>query len=870
MKQHTEKFLKDYRPAPYLVDSIELTIDIQAEKTLVTSSMQIHRNPETADETTPLELDMGPYEITRVVANDMVLLKGEYQADQRHFKLARTPDQFCLEITNTLHPDQNTSLEGLYQSGEILCTQCEAEGFRNITPFPDRPDVMAKFSCTLVADKTRYPILLSNGNCMESGDLEDNRHFVRWEDPFKKPSYLFAMVAGDLACLTDTFTTRSGRNVALKIYSEKNNIDKCGHAMESLKQSMAWDEERFNLEYDLDLYQIVAINDFNAGAMENKGLNIFNAKYVLANPETATDDDFMAIQAVIGHEYFHNWTGNRVTLKNWFQLSLKEGLTVFRDQEFSSDLNSRAVNRIANVKTLRAHQFPEDEGPMAHPVRPESYIKMDNFYTMTVYEKGSELVRMIHSILGEEDFQKGMNLYFERFDGMAVTTEDFLQVMADASNKDLSQFKYWYAQSGTPRVKLKRAHDPKTGSLTLTFEQFTKPDRNQSVKHPVPIPISLGLIGPDGKELPSNGKGMFLLEQDRQSISYANIPQGTVPSVLRDFSAPVHMETDLESHELAHLMAWDTNDFNRWDAAQTLYKNEILGLVTTIQNNETVKVSPNLVDALAQALDQPDPDRAFLAKALAIPRETEIKDYYDAIDVDAIHQARSFLKRELAVALKDRLIQTVETCKSADPTRIEPDDVAKRALKNLALSFLGSINDDASRQMIVQAFESARNMTDEFAALGILCQLDEGLKANAVDQFYRKWSNDTLVLDKWFQAQAISQLPDTLDRIKAPAQHPAFSIKNPNKVRSLVHMFAMHNPLLFHAKDGSGYAFIENVLLDLDAINPQVSARLASSFNLWKKYDPQRQELMGQALERILSTQNLSKNVYEIISRALE
>ena len=572
MTQHTEKHLKDYRPANHLVDTIDLFIDIHADKTIVTSTLQVRRNPRVADESAPLIFDMGPYDISSVIADGMVLLNNEYQADQRFFRLNRTPDAFTLEITSILHPDRNTSLEGMYQSGPIICTQCEAEGFRNITPFPDRPDVMARFSCTITADKDEYPVLLSNGNPVESGDLENNRHYARWEDPFKKPSYLFALVAGDLACITDGFTTCSGRDVTLKIYSEKENMDKCDHAMDCLKQAMAWDESRFGLEYDLDLYQIVAINDFNAGAMENKGLNIFNAKYVLANPETATDDDFMAIQAVIGHEYFHNWTGNRVTLKNWFQLSLKEGLTVFRDQEFSSDLNSRAVNRITNVKNLRAYQFPEDNGPMAHPVRPESYIKMDNFYTMTVYEKGAELVRMIHFILGEEDFQRGMALYFERFDGMAVTTEDFLEVMETASGKNLNQFQTWYSQSGTPRITLSRKYDPATQSLSITFEQSTNSDRNQNRKQPLMIPVSLGIIGPDGADITPEDQRLILLTKEKETYDFPHIPQGSVPSALREFSAPVQLETDLSNVELAHLMANDTNDFNRWDAAQTLYK----------------------------------------------------------------------------------------------------------------------------------------------------------------------------------------------------------------------------------------------------------------------------------------------------------
>ncbi|MCA1795393.1 MAG: aminopeptidase N, partial [Desulfobacteraceae bacterium] len=601
--------LQDYRPADFIIDQVELIFDIYQDRTMVFSKLSMRKNPALGDQHPPLVLDKGDFEISSVIADSMVLVPSEYEVGEEYFKLAATPDVFVLEIASILKPHENTALEGLYTSGQIFCTQCEAQGFRNITPFLDRPDVMAPYTCTIMADKTRCPVLLSNGNLVDGGDLSNNRHFVRWDDPFKKPCYLFALVAGDLAHIHDQFTTGSGRQVELKIYCEKSNINKCGHAMASLKQAMAWDEQRFGLEYDLDLYQIVAINDFNAGAMENKGLNIFNSKYVLADPRTAEDEDFQNIQAVIAHEYFHNWTGNRVTLKNWFQLSLKEGLTVFRDQEFSADVNSRGVKRIGSVRKLRAFQFPEDAGPMVHPVRPESYIKMDNFYTMTVYEKGAELVRMVHLLLGEAAFRKGMDLYFDTYDGMAVTIEDFLSVMAKASGKDLGHFALWYSQSGTPVVTVTRSYDRKTRHLTLTFAQHTPPDRNQAQKKPLHIPIQLGIIDAGGKDVLPHKNALIELQLETQSFRFADIAEGSLPSVFRHFSAPVHIKTDLTHQELAFVMAHDTDAFNRWDAAQTLFVEEVRQLVHSVQAQAALSVSKNLLQAFEKALANHDTDR---------------------------------------------------------------------------------------------------------------------------------------------------------------------------------------------------------------------------------------------------------------------
>ena len=870
MNTHTVKYLKDYQPAAFIVDTIDLRFDIFDDQTLVTSTLKIHRNTAVADETTPLVLNKDAYEIVSVVADGMLLLPGEYESSDTHFKLAKTPESFTLEITNVLNPLLNTSLEGVYKSGDIFCTQCEAQGFRKITPYPDRPDIMAVFSTTIIADKTRYPILLSNGNPVAAGDIDGNRHYVRWEDPFKKPSYLFALVAGDLSFIQDTFTTASKRIVDLRIYSEKENIHKCDHAMKSLKQAMEWDEQRFGLEYDLDLYQIVAINDFNAGAMENKGLNIFNSKYVLANPETATDEDFSNIQGVIAHEYFHNWTGNRVTLQNWFQLSLKEGLTVFRDQEFSADLNSRAVKRISCVKSLRAFQFPEDAGPMTHPVRPESYIKMDNFYTMTVYEKGAELIRMIHLLLGEVNFRQGMDLYFKKFDGMAVTIEDFVSVMEEVSDMDLTQFKRWYSQSGTPKVTFNRSYNPTLKTLTLIFEQTTACDRNQQEKLPFHIPVRFGIMDSKGRDITPKDYCLLNLKSEKQSFVFNDMEPNCYPSVFRQFSAPIKLITDFSDSDLAFLMAHDLDEFNRWDATQALFIKEIQQLVAAIQKKEIPKVSLILIQAFKRALTQGDTDRAFLAKALQLPQETEIKDHYDVIDVTAIHKARSFLKKEIARQLKQEFLDTLAKCSLSDPLSLAPSACADRSLKNLSLSYLGALKEKETCELILQRFKTAQNMTDEFAAFRILSGMDPDTRQIATKAFHKKWHHDKLVLDKWFAVQAGSCLEDTLDIVENLTGHPDFALTNPNKVRSLIYIFAMQNPINFHRIDGKGYAFIADQILGLDKINHQIAARLASCFNQWKKYDDKRQALMKQALETIMAEKQLSKNVFEIVSRAQE
>ncbi|MFO7749988.1 MAG: aminopeptidase N [Desulfobacteraceae bacterium] len=868
METHEKKYLKEYRPPEYTVDSIDLKFDLEEEQTLVTSFMKIRRNRQSADETTPLVLDGQDLDVRSVVAGDMVLLDHEYEVGKDYFKLNRVPEQFTLEVTTRLTPEKNTSLEGLYKSGGTFCTQCEAEGFRKITCFPDRPDVMTRFSCIITADREKYPVLLSNGNPVARGALDNNRHFVKWEDPFKKPSYLFALVAGNLVFVEENFTTMSRRTIVLRIYVEKENIDKCGHAMKSLKQAMKWDEERFGREYNLDLYQIVAVNDFNMGAMENKGLNIFNSRYVLARPETATDTDFMNIQAVIAHEYFHNWTGNRITLKNWFQLSLKEGLTVFRDQEFSSDMNSRGVKRIEDVKKLRAFQFPEDAGPMSHPVRPESYIEMNNFYTLTVYEKGAEIIRMMFQIMGKSLFRRGMDLYFETFDGCAVTTEDFVKTMETVSGIDLSQFSRWYETPGTPTVSMTRSYDAAAKQLIVDLCQTPGSSTGQNTP-PMHIPVKTGLVDKTGRKKTTDSGEIFHLTEKKQRLVFDNVEPETLPSLFREFSAPVKFETDFSNSELAILMTQDTDAFNRWDAAQQLFLREIKTIVHGLENQNPCHLSDHVTEAFRSLLNSKLEERTLIARTLTLPSENEIGGSFDRIPIDSIHRARVFLKKSLAEALKDDFHAVVSQCSSSDASDLSPAAMADRSLKNLALSYIGALDQQETTETVYGRFISAKNMTDEIAALSILADINSSLTSRALDTFYNKWQHDPLVIDKWFAVQAGSVLPDTLEKVEQLSAHRDFSLKTPNRIRSLTGVFSANNPVNFHRADGRGYRFVAGHIAALDSRNPQIAARLASAFNHWKRLDDRRQSLIEKELEKILTIPALSKDTYEIVSRAL-
>ena len=879
MKKPEANYLKDYTAPAYSVEDLNLNIEIFDDHVMVESTMMIICN--NGKKLQKLDLDGKNLELVSIAVDGNTLSEDQYYCGDGMLTLTDIPEQFSLSIRTKIDPFNNTSLEGLYKSGDMLLTQCEAEGFRRITYFPDRPDVMTRYICTIVADKTKYPVILANGDLVKKGDLDQGRHFATWEDPFRKPCYLFAMVAGDLTCLKDSFTTCSGRTVSLEFFVEDENKDKCAHAIESLKKSMKWDEDVFGLEYDLDTYMIVATNDFNAGAMENKGLNIFNAKYVLAKPESATDIDFQQIEGVIGHEYFHNWTGNRVTLNSWFQLSLKEGLTVFRDQEFSSDMGSRAIKRISDVRGLRASQFPEDAGPMAHPVRPESYIEMNNFYTTTVYYKGAEVIRMIHTLIGEENFSKGMDLYFKRHDGEAVTTEDFIAAMEAASGKDLTQFRLWYSQAGTPVITIERAFNADAGTYTLKVDQHVPATPDKTDKEPMHIPMKMALLDRNGDEIPLVIKGetavgsgqkerVISLTKASESFIFTDFEAEPVPSLFRDFSSPVTLNAGYTDKELIFLMANDRDSFNRWDAAQKLFTKAVESLVEDVQQNKELDLDPAIIDAVKKTLTNTDLDKALIAQALSIPTETELGDTMAQIDVDAIHTVRAFMIRTIGERLQADFMTILSENRDDGNYSIDSESIARRKLKNLALFYLSkSMETSKAAEFVYREFTNAANMTDEIAALAILSDMESPLRDNSLVEFYEKWCHDTLVLDKWFAVQASSGLPDTLEKVKELLAHSDFSIENPNKVRSLIGAFCMGNPWNFNRTDGKGYAFLADMVIQLDAINPSIAARMVSGFNKWKRMDEKRQNLIKSQLKGISKQENLSKGVDEIVSKAL-
>ncbi len=858
------KYLKDYKVPEYLINTIDLYVNLDEEITSVKTTMKIIKNPESKENSKKLVLNGEEIELKSLFLDKKNT--NDYEVNEEFLIINNVPDEFELTIVNTLHPEKNSALEGLYKSGKMFLTQCEAEGFRKITYFIDRPDVMSIFTCTIEADIYRYPYLLSNGNLISKKNLLNGRHIATWHDPYKKPSYLFALVAGDLSVIEDKFTTMSGKNVKLQIFVEHENKDKCDFAMESLKKAMKWDEERFGREYDLDLYMIVATNDFNMGAMENKGLNIFNSKYVLAKTETATDMDFEAIEAVIAHEYFHNWTGNRITLKSWFELSLKEGLTVFRDQEFSADMNSRSIQRIKDVINLRIRQFPEDAGPMAHPIRPDSYIEMNNFYTMTVYEKGAEVVRMIYTILGKDNFRKAMDLYFERFDGMAVTTEDFVKIMEESSGIDLKQFRLWYSQAGTPEVKVERSFKNNTYELKIT--QTIPETPNQKNKKPMHIPIKFALLDKNGNEIDIDTDILHLKEKE-QIFSFENIKEEPIPSLLRNFSAPVKLEVDYTEEELIFLAMNETDDFNRWEALQKIFSKAILSLVESIQNKRKLSIEDYIIESFKSVLLDKNLDKSFIALAISLPSESDIWEQLEIIDVEAVFKAREFMFATIAESLEDILLKTYNENQS-EVFDMTPISISKRKLKNTVLNYLSYIKDNKYLSLIFEQFEKADNMTDKISALAILANIESEQSKIAIEAFYEHYKNDTLVLDKWFSIQATSKLENTLQKVISLISHPAFSIRNPNKVRALIGAFCSANKINFHNIDGSGYKFLTEVVITLNELNPQIAARMLSIFNNWRRFDEKRQELMKKELERISKLENLSKDVYEIVTKALK
>jgi aminopeptidase N len=871
--------LADYRPPDFLIDTVDLVFELGERRTRVKSHLGIRRNPEVSREGAPLRLDGDALELVSLALDGGTVGANRYQLlPDGGLVFPDVPDAFALDLETLVDPEGNTALSGLYMSGGNFCTQCEPEGFRRITYFADRPDVMARYTTTILADKARFPVLLSNGNPVDCGQSADGRHWAKWVDPHPKPSYLFALVAGDLVAVRDRFTTRSGKQVELAIWVRRGDEDKCGHAMASLKKAMRWDEEVFGLEYDLDVFNIVAVGDFNMGAMENKGLNIFNTRYVLAKPETATDTDYQNIEAVIAHEYFHNWTGNRVTCRDWFQLSLKEGLTVFRDQEFSADQGSRAVRRIAEVRTLRAIQFPEDDGPLAHPVRPDSYIRIDNFYTPTVYNKGAELVRMIHTLIGKDGFRRGMDLYIERHDNHAVTIEDFVAAMEDAGGVDLGQFKRWYEQAGTPEITVDDHWDPATSSYELSLAQKVPPTPGQLEKLPMLIPLAMGLIGHDGAALPTRlagepetrgGTRVLPFAEARQSFRFVDVPSPPVPSLLRSFSAPVKLK-GVPLDRLKFLAVHDVDPFARWEAGQQVATQMLLGGISAHQRGAPPSaLDPDIVAAMRRTLADADQDPALAAEALALPGETFLADQLAVVDVDAIHAAREAARAALGAALAAELAAAYRAFANIGDYHIDGTSIGRRALRNSCLGYLAAADPDQGAALAIAQFDADRNMTDVLAALAVLGDLDRPERVTALARFYERWSDDELVTDKWFALQARSFLPQTPSRVRQLTRHPAFERKNPNRMRALVGTFAQANQLRFHDKSGVGYALLADEVIALDPINPTTAARLVQALGPWRRYDPDRQTMMRRQLERILATPQLSKNTYEMVLKSL-
>jgi aminopeptidase N len=827
----------------------------------------------------PLVLNGEDLTLRSVAVDGAVLAPAAYTVTADSLTLPGITAPAIVEIETLCRPAENTRLEGLYVSNGTFCTQCEAEGFRRIAYFVDRPDVMAVYTVTIRADRKAAPVLLSNGNLTDTGALEDGSHFATWHDPFPKPSYLFALVAGDLAMVEDRFVTASGRDVALRIFVEHGNEDRCGYALDSLKRAMRWDEEVFGLEYDLDLFNIVAVSDFNMGAMENKSLNVFNAKYILADPQTVTDTDYALIESIVAHEYFHNWTGNRVTCRDWFQLSLKEGLTVFRDQQFSADMRSPAVRRIEDVRMLRARQFREDAGPLAHPVRPASFIEINNFYTATVYEKGAEVIRMMHTLLGEAGFRKGIDLYFERHDGQAVTCDDFVAAMADANQVNLDHFKLWYSQAGTPALTVSGIHDAQAKTYELTVSQTVPPTPDQSLKLPMHIPLSVALLDRNGDEMVMHLAGepsgpevtarVLAVTDSSQTFRFTDIDEPPIASLNRGFSAPINLKVETETETLGFLMARDADPFNRWESGQQFATKLMLSMVGDIQNDRAPKPEAAFIAGLAGTLDDTGLDKALCAETLLLPGEEYLADQMSVVDVDAIHAARDVLKRAIAAQLGDRFVAVYRENQTNEPYRPDADAAARRALKNRALAYLDVSPDDAARSLVVEQYRDANNMTDRMAALALLVDRDGPDRDDALDDFFDRFKDDPLVIDKWFALQARSSRTDTLNTVQALLDHPIFSIKNPNKVRALIGVFAAGNPLRFHAADGGGYRFLADQVLALNATNPQVAARLLPPLGRWRRFDDGRQAHMRAELERILATESLSKDVYEIASKSL-
>ncbi len=877
MKDSTPKViqLKDYKQPHYWIDTVDLVFELGEEDTRVLSRMVLRKNSGFPGNY-PLVLNGEHLRLGTVVLDGQQLAAADYAVTEEELTIHTVPERFELEIETFIKPQENTALEGLYKSSGNFCTQCEAEGFRRITYYLDRPDVMAVFTTTVIADKAAYPVLLSNGNPVDRGDYDDGRHWVKWDDPFRKPCYLFALVAGDLGCIEDHFSTLSGRDIQLRIYVEHHNIDHCDHAMASLKKAMQWDEQVYGREYDLDVYNIVAVDDFNMGAMENKGLNVFNSKCVLAKQETATDNDFINIEGVIAHEYFHNWSGNRVTCRDWFQLTLKEGLTVFRDEQFTADMNAATPKRIDDVNVLRTSQFAEDAGPMAHPIQPASYMEINNFYTVTVYNKGAEVIRMIHTLTGAEGFRRGMDLYFERNDGKAVTTEEFLKAMEDANGIDLGRFRNWYTQAGTPVVTVNEHYDPEAATYRLQLQQKTPPTPGQDSKQPFHIPVRMGLMDTHGNDMNVQLEGgssatahVLDFTQDSQTFEFSGVGKRPVASLFRGYSAPVKVEFERGDDELAFCMAHDSDEFNRWDAGQQLATRIILRLVDALQQGERLELPGYFVDAYRKTMNDSALDRSLLARALSLPSISYISERMDVADVHAIHNAREFIHEQLSAQLQLHWLEIYEANRS-DTFSLAPEAMGRRFLKNLALAYLFYAEPETHVDLGLDQFNSADNMTDQLAAFRVLVHNNTSQRRHVTEAFYAQWRQEHLVIDKWFTIQAMAVLDDTIESVKSLFQHPDFDLKNPNRVRALLGAFCSSNPVCFHDTSGEGYRLLGEYVEKLNATNPQIAARLLSPMTRWHRFGSEAQAMMKAELKRLSELPYLSRDVYELVSKSLK
>jgi aminopeptidase N len=877
MKDSTPRaiHLKEYSQPHYWIDTVDLVFELGEETTRVLSTMTLRKSSRYHG-SYPLVLNGEHVQLGMLRLDGVELAASGFEVTSEELIIHSVPDMFELEIETIIKPQENTALEGLYKSSGNFCTQCEAEGFRRITYYPDRPDVMARFTTTIIADRENYPVLLSNGNPVDQGDYEDGRHWVKWEDPFSKPCYLFALVAGDLGYIEDHFTTMSGRDVQLRIYVEQHNIDHCDHAMLSLKKSMKWDEEVYGREYDLDVYNIVAVDDFNMGAMENKGLNVFNSKCVLARQETATDSDFINIEGVIAHEYFHNWSGNRVTCRDWFQLTLKEGLTVFRDEQFTADMNAATPKRIDDVNILRTSQFAEDAGPMAHPIQPSSYVEINNFYTVTVYNKGAEVIRMIHTLTGVDGFRKGMDLYFERNDGKAVTTEEFLQAMEEANTIDLKQFRNWYTQAGTPVVTVSENYDASAQTYSISLSQKTPPTPGQEEKQAFHIPVRLGLMNADGRDMKVQRGGgdsrtthVLDFKQDNQTFVFDNIDHKPVVSLFRGYSAPVKLEFDRSNDELAFCMAHDSDEFNRWDAGQQLATRIILQLVKSIQNNDRLEMPDYFIDTYSKTMHDTTLDKSLLARALTLPSISYISERMDVADVHAIHGAREFIHRELSHRLQQEWLD-LYNANPAEEFSLSSEAMGGRFLKNVALSYLFYDDAEAHVSLALNQFETANNMTDQLAGFRVLVHNDTSQRQHVTEAFYQQWKQEHLVIDKWFTIQAMAVLDDTIDTVKKLFKHADFDLRNPNRTRALLGAFCTANPVCFHDASGDGYRLLGEYVEKLNELNPQIAARLLSPMTRWHRFGADAQAMMKAELERLSELPHLSSDVYELVSKSLK